>query len=250
MEKKSSPAIDILNLCINYQHIILFDNLEFHLPAQKWTCLLGPSGIGKTTMLRFIAHLKYGKHTDCSGNITASDNKPLNNRIAYMAQQDCLMPWLNILDNVLIGTHLRNEKITPQLKQKAIQLLENVGLKNIINLKPEKLSAGMKQRVALVRTLLEDRPIVLLDEPFAAVDIITKFKLHDLAIQLLANRTVLLVTHDPLEALRLGDYIYTITGNPAKLSAPIIPENKAPRDPTEINLLKQQAQLLQLLARK
>ncbi len=247
MELDQPPAIAISKLCISYQQLKLFNELDFYLQAQKWTCLLGPSGIGKTTLLRFIAGLKYSKDTTYSGNIIASDNQPLNNRITYMAQQDLLMPWLNTLDNVLIGSYLRNEKITTQLKQKAIGLLENVGLKNIIHLKPEKLSSGMRQRVALVRTLFEDRPIILMDEPFSSLDIFTRLKLQNLAAKLLAKRTVLLVTHDPLEALRLGDYIYTITNVPAKISGPIIPEGIAPRDPTNINLLKQQANLLQLL---
>ncbi|MEI8055502.1 MAG: ABC transporter ATP-binding protein [bacterium] len=247
MNKDQPPAITVSRLCISYQKLRLFDNLDFYLPAKKWTCLLGPSGAGKTTLLRFIAALPYEKNTECFGNISASDNLPLNHRVTYMAQQDLLMPWLNILDNVLIGAHLRNETITAQIEQKAINLLENAGLKNIIKLKPKQLSGGMRQRVALVRTLFEDRPIILMDEPFSSLDVITRLKLQNLAAELLANRTVLLVTHDPLEALRLGDYIYTMTGSPVKISDPIEPQGIAPRNPTDVNLLTQQAKLLQLL---
>jgi putative hydroxymethylpyrimidine transport system ATP-binding protein len=165
-----------------------------------------------------------------------------------MAQQDLLMPWLNVLDNTLIGARLRGEKITPELKQKAIALLEESGLKNTDQLLPAKLSGGMRQRVALVRTLLENRPIILMDEPFSSLDIITRLKLQNLACKLLANHTVLLVTHDPLEALRLGDYIYTMTGAPVKIDGPIKPEGVAPRDPTDMDLLQQHAKLLQMLA--
>lgn len=247
MNKNQPPAITITKLCVRYQQLHLFDNLEFYLPAQKWTCLLGPSGVGKTTLLRFIAALPYDKNTECFGSISASDNLPLNHRITYMAQQDLLMPWLNALDNVLIGTHLRGETITPQLKQKAIDLLENAGLKNITELKPKQLSGGMRQRVALARTLFEDRPIILMDEPFSSLDVITRLKLQNLAAKLLANRTVLLVTHDPLEALRLGDFIYTMTGSPVKIGGPIKPKGITPRNPTNVNLLEQQAKLLQLL---
>jgi len=247
MNKNQPPAITIAKLCIRYQKLHLFDNLDFHLPAQKWTCLLGPSGVGKTTLLRFIAALPYEKDTECFGNISASDNLSLNHRITYMAQQDLLMPWLNVLDNVLIGAHLRNETITTQVKQRAIDLLENAGLKNIIELKPKQLSGGMRQRVALVRTLFEDRPIILMDEPFSSLDVITRLKLQNLAAKLLADRTVLLVTHDPLEALRLGDYIYTMTGSPVKISGPIEPQGITPRNPTNVNLLAQHAKLLQLL---
>ncbi len=248
MNQNQPPALTIAKLHVRYRQHWLFDQLDFHLPAQKWTCLLGPSGVGKTTLLRFIAGLEYAKDTECFGSITTSDNQPLSNRITYMAQQDLLMPWLNVLDNVLIGAHLRNEKTTPQLKQTAIDLLENAGLKNIIQLKPQQLSGGMRQRVALVRTLFENRPIILMDEPFSSLDVITRLKLQNLASKLLINRTVLLVTHDPLEALRLGDYIYTMAGSPVKISVPIEPIGSAPRDPTDITLLQQHAKLMQLLA--
>jgi putative hydroxymethylpyrimidine transport system ATP-binding protein len=247
MKQNQPPAITISKLHIRYQQHWLFDQLNFHLPAQKWTCLLGPSGVGKTTLLRFVAALRYEKDTECFGEITTSDNQPLHHRITYMAQQDLLLPWLSVLDNVLIGFYLRNEKITTQLKQTALDLLEKVGLKNVSQLKPQKLSTGMRQRVALVRTLCENRPVILMDEPFSSLDVITKLKLQNLFSELLTNRTVLLVTHDPLEALRLGDYIYTMSGSPVKISDPIEPKGFAPRDPGDLNLLKQQAKLLQLL---
>lgn len=247
MQQILSPAITISKLSVRYRELQLFYNLHFHIAAQKWTCLLGPSGVGKTTLLRFIAKLKYEKDTKCCGEVFASDNLPLDYRIAYMAQQDLLMPWLNVLDNVLIGVHLRGEKITTKITLKAIELLENAGLKNIVEQKPKQLSGGMRQRVALVRTLFEDRPIVLMDEPFSSLDVTTRLKLQNLAAKLLTNRTVLLVTHDPLEALRLGDYIYTMTGSPVKISEPTRPLGIAPRDPTNISLLKQHAELLQLL---
>lgn len=249
MKQNPPPAITISKLCIRYKHIHLFDNLDFKLHAQKWTCLLGPSGIGKTTLLRFIAKLKYEKDAECTGNIFASDKLPLSNRIAYMAQQDLLMPWLNVLDNVLIGAHLRGEKITDKLKHKATVLLEHADLKNITKLKPKQLSGGMRQRVALIRTLFEDRPIVLMDEPFSSLDAITRYKLQNLAAKLLANRTVLLVTHDPLEALRLGSYIYTMTGSPVKMKGPIEPHGQTPRDPANMSILKQHAELLQMLTK-
>jgi ABC-type nitrate/sulfonate/bicarbonate transport system, ATPase component len=249
MNQPLPPAITIEKLHVRYKQHWLFDQLNFHLPAQKWTCLLGPSGVGKTTLLRFIAGLKYEKDTEYFGKIITSDNQSLDKRTTYMAQQDVLMPWLNVLDNVLIGCKLRNEKITSQLKQTAIDLLEHAGLKNIIQLKPKALSGGMRQRVALVRALFENRPVILMDEPFSSLDVITRLKLQNLASKLLANRTVLLVTHDPLEALRLGDYIYTMTGSPAKISEPIKLQGTTPRDPTNIALLEQHAKLLELLTK-
>ena len=166
-----------------------------------------------------------------------------------MTQQDSLLPWLNILDNVLIGFVLRNITITNSLKQRAKILLQKAGLININKLRTDQLSQVMRQRVALVRSLMEDRQIVLMDEPFSALDVITKSKLQNLAAKLLKNRTVLLVTHDPLEALRLGNHIYIIAGSPAKISNITTPEGSIPRNLTNTNLLMQQAELLNILAK-
>jgi putative hydroxymethylpyrimidine transport system ATP-binding protein len=248
MSQNLTPAVTVSKLHIRYKHHWLFDQFDFCLPANQWTCLLGPSGIGKTSLLRFIAGLQYEEHTECSGHITASDGQPLNGRLIYMTQQDSLLPWLNILDNVLLGFYLRNEKITIPLKQRANLLLTEVGLKHVNKMKPEQLSCGMRQRVVLVRSLIEDRKVVLMDEPFSALDTITRFKLQDLAASLLINRTVLLVTHDPLEALRLGHQVYIISGSPAKISHMVSSRKTVPCDVSDENLLKAQAELIKVLA--
>ncbi|EKD45638.1 MAG: hypothetical protein ACD_69C00200G0004 [uncultured bacterium] len=248
MNHNQAPSITVSNLNIRYHELQLFNQFDFYLPANKWTCLLGPSGVGKTSILRFIASLKYNGDTECSGDIATSDSQPLHGRLTCMTQQDSLLPWLDILDNILLGFYLRSEKITELLKQRVIALLEKVGLVGISRKKPSQLSYGMRQRVVLVRSLIEDRQVILMDEPFSSLDIITRFKLQNLAAELLVNRTVLLVTHDPLEALRLGDYIYILTGSPAKISNLIKPCGTIPRDSTDINLLKEQARLLKMLA--
>ena len=105
----------------------------------------------------------------------------------------------------------------------------------------------MRQRAALARTLLEDRPIVLMDEPFSGLDVPTRLKLQTLAARLLAGRTVLLVTHDPLEALRLGHRIHVMAGVPARLDRPIVPEGRVPRDPGDPGLLALESELLRRL---
>jgi len=247
---QQAPAINISKLHIRYNHHWLFNQFDFYLPANQCTCLLGPSGIGKTTLLRFIAGLQHDKDTEYSGCIITSDDKPLNGRIAYMTQKDSLLPWLNVLDNVLLGFYLRNEKIDIELEleQRAHALLEKVGLKYVKNLKPEKLSQGMRQRVVLVRTLIEDRQVILMDEPFSSLDTITRLKLQDLTASLLVNRTIVLVTHDPLEALRLGHCIYIISGSPAKIIHTIKPQGAVPRKVDDPGLLTEQAKLLQTLA--
>lgn len=183
----------------------LFDT-AFVMPAARWTCLLGPSGIGKSTILRLLLGLDTGGIF--SGHIEASDHKPLNSRISYMAQSDLLLPWLSVLDNMMIGASLRGDK---QDVSRAEDLLVRVGLGDHGHQKPAALSGGMRQRAALARTLMEDRTIVLLDEPFSALDAGTRADMQELAVELLVGKTVLLVTHEPAEASRLGDHILVMT---------------------------------------
>lgn len=241
--------ITISNLQLRYQHQWLFDNFNLYLPAKKWTCLLGQSGVGKSTLLKFIAGLLDQNITPHTGTVSTSNNLSPTKNISYMAQQDLLMPWLSVMDNILIGYRLRGCKVTKAIEKKAGGLLSQVGLKQVSHLRPEKLSCGMRQRAALVRTIMEERSIVLMDEPFAALDAITKLKLQTLAAELFTEHTVVLVTHDPFEALRLGRYVYVLSGAPVKLSVAIEPAGKTPRELTDAKLLKQQAELLELLAR-
>lgn len=180
--------------------------LDLHVAGGAWTCLLGASGVGKSTLLRLIAEVADGVTLD--GRITATDAAPLKGRIAMMAQSDLLMPWLTITQNVTLGARLRGT--TPDLRR-AEALLEQVGLADHAGKRPEALSGGQRQRAALARTLMEDQPVVLLDEPFSALDARTRAQVQDLTADLLRGRTVLMVTHDPAEAARLADHITILT---------------------------------------
>jgi len=208
--------------------------------AGRITVLLGPSGSGKSTLLRLAAGLLAG------AAVTADDGRGLAGRIAWMAQSDLLMPWRDALGNVMLGAHLRGEPPDPG---RARALLAEVGLDAADSAKsPAQLSGGMRQRVALARTLMEDRPVVLMDEPFSAVDAPTRHRLQELAARLLAGRTVLLVTHDPLEALRLADRILVLSGTPAAPVELPVPAGRAPRPARDPELLAAQAELLERLA--
>ncbi|MEX2642514.1 MAG: ABC transporter ATP-binding protein [Acetobacterales bacterium] len=242
------PSVELRDARLTYGDTPLFDGLSFRLPAGEWTCLLGPSGVGKSTLLRLIAGLV---RTDegTGAEIAASDGHPLSGRIAYMAQQDLLMPWLGALDNILIGYRLRRERVTSEVRQRARSLLARVGLKGRENDRPGTLSGGMRQRVALARTLMEDRAVLLMDEPFSALDSITRLRLQELAVELLAGRTVMLVTHDPLEALRLGDSVHVMAGRPVIVDDPIRPAGNPPRPVSDPQLLTLQGDLLARLAR-
>ncbi|SMF77797.1 putative hydroxymethylpyrimidine transport system ATP-binding protein [Tistlia consotensis] len=239
----AAPAVRVEGAHLAFGGTLLFDRLSLVLPAGRTSCLLGPSGVGKSSLLRLIAGLAHG----AEGEVVDEDGRSLAGRVAYMAQRDLLLPWLSVLDNVLLGDRLRGR---PPRRERALALLAEVGLAERAADRPAALSGGMRQRTALARTLMEDKPVVLMDEPFSALDAITRFALQELAARLLAGRTVLLVTHDPLEALRLGHEIRVLAGRPALLGAAIEPAGTPPRDPAdpaERGLLDLQAELLRRL---
>jgi putative hydroxymethylpyrimidine transport system ATP-binding protein len=206
---------------VAFDGVALFDGLELDLAAGAFTCLLGPSGVGKSTLLRLLAGLA---PPEASADIAAGDGAPLAGRVAWMAQQDLLCPWLDVSANVALGARLRGETTD---RARVAALLDAVGLADKTTAMPATLSGGQRQRVALARTLMEDRPLVLMDEPFGALDAITRWRLQDLAARLLAGRTVLLVTHDPREALRLGSEVRVLSGRPATLGPAIRPQGLA-----------------------
>lgn len=239
----TAPAIDVEAGPLRHGDGLLFDRLRFRLDPGRTTCLLGRSGVGKSTLLRLIA----GLEDDAAGRIADADGRPLTGRIAYMAQQDLLLPWLGVRDNVLLGWRLRGG-VTAALADKAARLVARVGLGDRLDARPDTLSGGMRQRVALVRTLMEDRPVVLMDEPFSALDAITRLDLQAMAAAMLAGRTVLLVTHDPLEALRLGHRVLVLHGRPAHVTDMPPPAGPPPRPVDAPDLLAAQAGLLRRLA--
>jgi len=223
----------------------LFDDLDVELPAGQWTCLLGPSGVGKSTLLRHILGLEPGE--GAGDSIVCSDGARLAGRAAFMAQRDGLFPWLSARKNVGLGRRLRGQTLA-DTDTKIDEMLDAVGLAENGGDLPATLSGGMRQRVALARTLMEDRPTVFMDEPFSALDAINRVRLQDLAARLLRGRTVLLVTHDPLEALRLGHRIHVMSGRPARLNEAMIPDGAPPRRVDDAKILEAQGEILRRLA--
>jgi putative hydroxymethylpyrimidine transport system ATP-binding protein len=163
-----------------------------------------------------------------------------------MGQNDLLLPWLPLLDNVLLGARLRRE-LSNALRHKALQLIHEAGLSGYEQALPSALSGGMRQRGALLRTLMEQRPVLLMDEPFSALDALTRVRLQNLAARLTQGATVVLVTHDPLEALRLGHRIIVLAGSPVQVASIIDLEGTPPRAPDDPTITGQYAGLLALL---
>ncbi len=239
------PAIDIIDAQLRYANHRVFSKLCLHLAAGQFSCLLGPSGVGKSSLLRLIAGLiKPETQVAIKCSIATSDKLSLNGRVAYLAQDDGLLPWLSTLDNIVIADRLQGK---PPDYAHASALLKRVGLAQASTLRPNQLSGGMRQRAALARTLYQETPVVLLDEPFSALDTMTRLKLQDLTSELLSNKTVLMITHDPLEALRLGDEIFILHGSPATIKTlPRLP-SKPPRCYKNDELMHWHAWLLEEL---
>ncbi|MCY9863735.1 ABC transporter ATP-binding protein [Vibrio coralliirubri] len=227
----NTVGVQLSNASLRYNdsdHATL-SGLSLSLNAGKWTVLLGRSGCGKTTVLRYLAGLLDDK-VEWQGTLATSDELPLTDRIAYMAQQDLLLPWLSVIDNVCLSHRFQNPASDKAVQtNQALELLAAVGLADYANAMPDQLSGGMRQRVALARTLMQDKPVVLMDEPFSALDAVTRHKLQSLACELLKGKTVVLITHDPQEAVRLADNLYVLQGTPANALSLSVPKTATPR---------------------
>ena len=201
--------ISISNAFLSYADNCIFSDLNFNLLEKKWNCILGATGCGKSSLLKLLAGiLPQQAHCSYQSNFTS-----FHKQVTYMSQSDSLLPWLSVLDNVFLSYKLSKKSITTQDYQKALKLLNFLGLGRHVDVLPKSLSGGMKQKVALARTFMCDQPIVLMDEPFSALDITTKCDIQQLAFDLFADKTVVLVTHDPCEALRLGSKVFLFSNS-------------------------------------
>lgn len=192
-------------------------DINLTIEKGEFVSFIGPSGCGKTTLLSILA----GLFSPTAGNVLIEEQDVFTNAdlsIGYMLQQDYLFPWRTIEENVTLGLKLIKTNKVESAKL-ASKLLEDVGLPSIEKKYPRELSGGMRQRVALARTLAVDPKILLLDEPFSALDYQSKLKLEDLVHKLMKEygKTAVLVTHDIGEAIAMSDRIFLFSAKPGRL---------------------------------
>lgn len=187
-------------------------HISFDVKKGEFLAIVGPSGCGKSTLLSIIAGLIEAE----PGELNFSDKE--NTRIGYMLQHDHLLEWRTILKNVLLGPEI-NKRLTPDAEEYALKLLNDYGLYRFRNKRPSELSGGMKQRAALIRTMMMDPELLLLDEPFSALDYQTRLLVSaDIgSIIKESKKTAILVTHDLSEAISLADRIIVLSNRPATI---------------------------------
>lgn len=203
----------------------IIKNLQLQVNNGEFVSILGPSGSGKSTLFSLIG----GILSPDSGTILLEDKNINGNTgaISYMPQSPSLLPWKTVLQNVLLGQELKGSKD----EEKALQMIEKAGLAEYANAYPRQLSGGMKQRVSFIRALLSPQPLICLDEPFSALDELTRLDMQKWLLSIWEDhrRTVLFVTHNIEEALFLSDRIVILSNKPASILADFEIPFKRPR---------------------
>jgi len=210
-----NPKLEVRNLSFSYENKPVLRDLSFHVMPQEFVSILGASGGGKSTILNLLS----GNLTPDAGEMLV-DGKPIHGvsgQFAYMPQSDLLFDWQTILENVCL--HGRIHGRYKQAREEALRSFAAFGLSGCENLYPKALSGGMRQRAAFLRTSLCAADVLLLDEPFGALDVISRGDMQEWLLSMRArlSRTALLVTHDVDEAIYLSDRILVLGGSPAKV---------------------------------
>ena len=208
---KSNEILNISNLKKIYHtkqgETLAVDNFSFSLKEGEFVAIVGPSGCGKSTILSVLCGLE-----NKSGGSFSFKEKT---KVGYMLQEDCLFEWKNILDNCLLPLEL-NKSLNSENKKRVLSLLKTYGLNDFINSYPNNLSGGMRQRVALIRTLATDPDILLLDEPFSALDYQTRLAVSNDVYKIIKKekKSAIMVTHDISEAISMADKVIVLSKRP------------------------------------
>jgi ABC-type nitrate/sulfonate/bicarbonate transport system ATPase subunit len=217
------------NVSVSFDGIKIIEDISIELNQGEIVCLLGVSGAGKTTLFNVLSGLLMPD----SGTVWMNDIVITGQagKVSYMLQKDLLLPFKTVIDNVSLPLLIKGVK-KKKARQEASNYFEEFGLKGTEDKYPNQLSGGMRQRAALLRTYLFSHEVALLDEPFSALDTITKSGMHQWYLQVMEQikLSTLFITHDIDEAILLSDRIYIMTGKPGKITEEIVIHNKKPRD--------------------
>lgn len=223
-------VLEIKDVSFSYEkNKKLIENLSFSVGKNEFISIVGSSGCGKSTIIKLIS----GINQKTSGEI-------IGKKTAYMPQKDLLLPWRTVLENIILPVEL-NKKDLVEGRKKAYEYLEKLNLKEYVNKYPYELSGGMKQRVSFIRTLLTEADILLLDEPFSALDAITKENLQKWLLEVLKNfnKSVIFITHDINEALFLSNRILVCKDKPLSHLKEYIISEEMKKDLEKITELKE-----------
>lgn len=227
--------------------IAALENISFEIKDREFVCLLGPSGCGKSTLLNLIA----GLDSPNQGAIFEDGQliiEPGSDRMV-MFQESALFPWLNVLDNVLFGLKLKPGFSRKERVEQACFYLRLVGLETFTHAQVHELSGGMKQRVALARALAPNPAVLLMDEPFAALDALTREQLYEDIQEIWEQRrkTIVFVTHNVSEAVCLGDRIILFSAHPGRIQEQFYIDLPRPRDIRSVEVARFATEITQVL---
>lgn len=226
---KSQPeAVELSEVAFGFGDLEVLDDVGMRVEPGEVVALVGPSGCGKSTLLELVAGLREQR----SGRAeVGGDSDERIRHVALMPQRDCLLPWLSSVDNAGLAARNRGHSRS-QARAEALPLLERFGLGGFADALPSELSGGMRQRVAFARTLLSGKPVLVLDEPFASLDAITRAGMQGWLAETLAAaaRTVVMVSHDVEESLYLADRVLVMSARPGRIVAEV-PSPAARRQP-------------------
>jgi ABC-type nitrate/sulfonate/bicarbonate transport system ATPase subunit len=204
------------HLLHNGQQFAVLRDIDLYAGDGEFVSLIGPSGCGKSTLLNIIAGLDHPSRGAIYLNGRRVEQRL--GTVGYMQQKDLLLPWRTVLDNIILGLEVQG--VARRLaRQRALTLMEQFGLKGFETAYPSTLSGGMRQRAALLRTILPDHEVFLLDEPFGALDALNRAQIHEWLLGLweTLHKTIVLVTHDVDEAIFLADRVYVMTARPGRV---------------------------------
>lgn len=220
-----SNKLKVENIKKKFNNIAIIEDVNFYVKENEFVSILGPSGSGKSTIFNIIAGLMQPDRGKVF--INQEDYTGKVGHVSYMYQKDLLLPWKKIIDNATMPLVLKGEN-KQSAKEKVAKYFKTFGLEGFEDKYPHQLSGGMKQRAALLRTYMFSKDILLLDEPFGALDAITRSKMHFWLLDVMKNlkSTVLFITHDIEEAIFLSDRIYILSDKPAVI-----------KDEIEVNLI-------------